>query len=79
MPSTLRGTLPHAQSGDLPGGEQLVEVGRVDDRDAERLGFLQSCDAPGASPTTTAYVFFETEPGDLPPRATIASSASSRL
>jgi len=36
-------------------------------------------DAPGASPTTTAYVFFETDPGDLPPRTTIASSASSRL
>ena len=34
--------------------------------------------APGASPTTTAVVFFDTLPGDLPPRALIASSASSR-
>ena len=31
--------------------------------------------APGASPTTTQYVFFETDPGEVPPRATIAASA----
>ena len=35
--------------------------------------------APGASPTTTAKVFFDTVPGDLPPRAWMASSASSRV
>ena len=30
-------------------------------------------------PTTTAVVFFETEPGDLPPRPVMAASASSRV
>ena len=33
--------------------------------------------APGASPTTRANVFFDTLPGDVPPRAVIASSAPS--
>ena len=40
---------------------------------------LVSLEAPGSAPTTTAVVFFETLPGDLPPRALMASSASSRL
>ncbi len=35
--------------------------------------------APGDSPTTRAKVFFDTVPGDLPPRARMASSASSRV
>ena len=35
-------------------------------------------DAPGASPTTTQVVLALTDPGDLPPRALIAASASSR-
>jgi hypothetical protein len=39
----------------------------------------ESFDAPGASPTTTQYVFFDTDPGEVPPRATIASSAPSRV
>ena len=34
---------------------------------------------PGASPTTTAVVFFDTLPGALPPRDVMASSAPSRL
>ena len=33
--------------------------------------------APGDSPTTSTNVFFDTLPGDLPPRAMIASSAPS--
>ncbi len=33
---------------------------------------------PGSAPTTTAVVFFDTLPGDLPPRTLIASSAASR-
>ena len=35
--------------------------------------------APGDSPTTSTNVFFDTLPGDLPPRAMIASSAPSRV
>ena len=35
--------------------------------------------APGASPMTTAVVFFDTLPGAFPPREVIASSAASRL
>ena len=35
--------------------------------------------APGASPTTSTKVFFDTLPGDVPPRAMIASSAPSRV
>ncbi len=42
-------------------------------------GLCETFDAPGASPTTTQYVFFETDPGEVPPRATIASSAPSRV
>src|SRR5690606_31965171 len=40
---------------------------------------LATFDAPGESPTTSAKVFFETLPGDLPPRALMASWAPSRL
>ena len=40
---------------------------------------LVNFDAPGDSPNTTAKVFFDTLPGDFPPRAMIASSASSRV
>ncbi len=39
---------------------------------------LVSFDAPGPSPTTSAVVFLETLPGDLPPRALIAASICSR-
>ena len=35
--------------------------------------------APGDSPTTSTNVFFDTLPGDFPPRARIASSAPSRV
>ena len=38
-----------------------------------------SFEAPGSSPTTSAYVRLDTLPGDLPPRALMASAASSRL
>ena len=38
-----------------------------------------ACLLPGDSPTTTNEVFFDTELADLPPRAVIASAASSRL
>ena len=60
-----------------PGIEKVVELARGDHGNAQfaRRGTF---DAPGASPTTTQYVFFDTEPGEVPPRATIASSASSR-
>ena len=40
---------------------------------------LVTFDAPGPSPTTTAVVFPDTLPGDLPPRALMAASASSRV
>src|SRR5664280_1848709 len=40
---------------------------------------LVTFDAPGATPTTRANVLFDTLPGDLPPRAMIACSASSRV
>ena len=33
-----------------------------------KLSAFVSLDAPGASPTTTQYVFLETEPGEVPPR-----------
>src|SRR5690606_39248717 len=39
---------------------------------------LVSLAAPGDSPTTTAVVFLDTEPGLLPPRDVMAVSASSR-
>ena len=39
---------------------------------------LDTLEAPGASPTTTQYVFLETEPGEVPPLAIIAASAPSR-
>ncbi len=38
-----------------------------------------SLEAPGPSPTTSAVVFLETLPGDLPPRALIAASTCSRV
>ena len=38
---------------------------------------LVTLDAPGLSPTTRAVVFFDTDPGDFPPRLVTASSAVS--
>jgi hypothetical protein len=40
---------------------------------------LVTFDAPGSAPTTTAVVFFDTPPGDFPPRPLMAASASSRV
>ena len=45
----------------------MTEAGLVEDGDAQ-LSALVTFDAPGLSPTTTAVVFFDTLPGDLPPR-----------
>ncbi|MEZ5178567.1 MAG: hypothetical protein R2746_09880 [Acidimicrobiales bacterium] len=45
----------------------------------ERLGLGDLFDAPGDAPTTTAVVFADTDPGDLPPRLVMAASASSRV
>src|SRR5208283_2722795 len=86
-----RGTprLPMSATGSVdtspPGHPSSSPVSKSVSKDAaSRTGVPSSSAflsllAPGASPTTSAKVFFDTLPGDVPPRATIASSAPSRV
>ena len=64
---------------ELPGRQQRVEPAT---RRRSGSPAPRPCAAwrrPGSVPRTTAKVFCDTLPGDLPPAATMASSASSRV
>jgi hypothetical protein len=60
------------------GREQRVELTAPTSGTPSSLG-LGDLGGARRLPTTTQYVFLDTEPGEVPPRATIAASASSRV